>query len=167
MSGGDGKAVQAVVFALGSETFAIPVTMVREILEHRPASRVPEGPPWLLGLLDVRGAAVPMVDLHVRLGFPAVAPDVSTCILVIEVTQADGRSVTLGLVVDRVMDVVSFAASEIGETPDIGVRWRVDYLTGFVRRENGFIALLDPAHLLAADDLAAAHALPPPVAAAA
>lgn len=155
MTGRAMEAVQAVVFALGSETFAIPVTMVREILEHRPASRVPEGPAWLLGLLDVRGAAVPMVDLHVRLGFPAVAPTVSSCILVVEVKQADERSVTMGLVVDRVMDVVSFAASEIGETPEIGVRWRVEYLTGFVRRDDGFVALLDPARLFAAEDLAA------------
>lgn len=158
MSGRSMEAVQAVVFALGSETFAIPVTMVREILEHRPASRVPEGPDWLLGLLDVRGVAVPMIDLHVRMGFPAVAPSVSTCILVVEVAQADDRSVTMGLVVDRVMDVVSFAASEIGETPEIGVRWSVDYLTGFVRRETGFVALLDPARLFAATDLPAASA---------
>ena len=164
MSGGGLAAVQAVVFALGSETFAIPVTMVREILEHRPASRVPEGPAWLLGLLDVRGVAVPMVDLHVRMGFPAVAPTVSTCILVIEVMRDGDRPATLGLVVDRVMDVVSFAAEEIGERPEIGVRWRVDYLTGFVRRETGFVALLDPARLFATEDLAAA---PPPLPAAA
>lgn len=158
MSGRGMEAVQAVMFALGSETFAIPVTMVREILEHRPASRVPEGPDWLLGLLDVRGTTVPMVDLHVRMGFPAVAPSVSTCILVVEVAQADDRSVTMGLVVDRVTDVVNFAASEIGETPEIGVRWSVDYLTGFVRRETGFVALLDPARLFATADLPAAPA---------
>ena len=154
------EAVQAVVFALGSETFAIPVTMVREILEHRPASRVTEGPAWLLGLLDVRGVAVPMIDLHVRLGFAAVEPTVSTCVLVIEVVQDDDRPATLGLVVDRVMDVVSFAMSEIGETPEIGVRWRVDYLTGFVRRDDGFVALLDPARLFASEDLATT---PPPL----
>ncbi len=53
-----GGSVQAVVFALASETFALPVATVREILEYRPASRVPEGPDWLLGLLDVRGVAV-------------------------------------------------------------------------------------------------------------
>lgn len=139
--------VQAVVFTLGLETFALPVTTVREILEYRPAARVPEGPDWLLGLLDVRGAAVPMIDLHVRLGFPAVAPDVSTCILVTEVMDAGGRSATLGLVVDRVMDVVSFAAEDIGKPPEIGTGWQVDYVAGVIRRDDGFVLLLDLARL--------------------
>lgn len=139
--------VQAVVFALASEIFALPVATVREILEYRPASRVPEGPDWLLGLLDVRGAAVPLVDLHVRLGFPAVPPSISSCILVTEVVDAGGRSATLGLVVDRVMDVVCIDGAEIGKPPEIGVRWRVDYLAGVVRRDGGFVLLLDLARL--------------------
>ena len=142
-----GEPVQAVIFALASERFALPVATVREILEYRPASRVPEGPDWLLGLLDVRGVAVPLVDLHVRLGFPACEPSVSSCILVTEVADAAGRTATLGLVVDRVMDVVSFADAEIDQPPEIGVRWPVDYLAGVVRRDGGFVLLLDLARL--------------------
>jgi len=142
-----GGSVQAVVFALASETFALPIATVREILEYRPASRVPEGPDWLLGLLDVRGVAVPLIDLHVRLGFAAAPPSLSSCILVTEVRDADGRSATLGLVVDRVMDVVSFDGAEIGRPPEIGVRWQVDYLAGVVRRDTGFVLLLDLARL--------------------
>ncbi len=64
-----------------------------------------------------------------------------------EVRDADGRSATLGLVVDRVMDVVSFDGAEIGRPPEIGVRWQVDYLAGVVRRDTGFVLLLDLARL--------------------
>lgn len=139
MSGGGD--VQAVVFGLGREMFALPVGSVREILDHRDASAIPHGPSWLIGLTDVRDQAVPMVDLRVRLGLAAADVTLATRVLVVDV-PIGGRVLTLGLVVDRVLDVSSFAAAEIEETPDIGVRWRSEYIEGVVRRPDGFIVLL-------------------------
>lgn len=146
-----GNGVQAVVFNLGSETFALPVGTVREILDHRDGFRMPQGPAWLAGLIEVRGEAIPMVDLRVRLGLPAAAVAVTTRVLVVDVV-IDGRALTLGLIVDRVLDVADFAASSIETTPDIGVRWRSDYIEGVVRRPDGFVVLLAASNIFSADD---------------
>lgn len=150
--------VQAVVFNLGGETFALPVGTVREILDHRDAFRMPQGPAWLAGLIEVRGEAIPMVDLRVRLGMATAAIGVTTRVLVVDVPvgagTADGgaRQLTLGLIVDRVLDVASFPAAAIETTPDIGVRWRSDYIDGVVRRPDGFVVLLAAGPIFSGDD---------------
>lgn len=154
--------VQAVVFNLGGETFALPVGTVREILDHRDAFRMPQGPAWLAGLIEVRGEAIPMVDLRIRLGMAAATIGVTTRVLVVDVpvgagTAADGaddgaRRLTLGLIVDRVLDVASFPAASIETTPDIGVRWRSDYIDGVVRRPDGFVVLLAAGPIFSGDD---------------
>jgi purine-binding chemotaxis protein CheW len=150
-----GADIQAVVFSLGGEMFALPVGTVREILDHRAAFRMPQGPPWFAGLIDVRGEAVPMVDLRIRLGLAAAEIGVTTRILVIDV-PLDDRPLKLGLLVDRVLDVASFAWSTIETAPDIGVRWRSDYIDGVVRRQDGFVVLLAAASIFSAEDEALA-----------
>ena len=127
--------IQVVVFGLGEEEFALPVTTVREILDHRNAYRVPHAPDWFLGLTDVRGESVPMVDLRVRLGLSPVEPTLTTRILV----------------VDRVLDVATVAAGSVEGAPDLGGRWRSDQIEAILRRGAGFVALLDPARLFGAD----------------
>jgi purine-binding chemotaxis protein CheW len=134
--------IQAVVFGLGDETFALPVGQVREILDHREAFRLPNGPDWLVGLTDVRGEAVPTIDLRRRLGFAPVAATPATRILVVDVAFAD-RTLTLGLVVDRVLDVARFAGDAIEPSPDIGVHWNSDFIRGVVRTDGGFVVLID------------------------
>ncbi len=73
--------IQVGVFGLGEEEFALPVTAVREILDHRPAYRVPGAPAWFLGLTDVRGDSVPMIDLRVRLGLMSAETTLATRML--------------------------------------------------------------------------------------
>lgn len=143
--------IQAVVFNLGGETFALPVGTVREILDHREAFRMPQGPEWLAGLIEVRGEAIPMIDLRIRLGLPAAAVAVTTRVLVVDVPAAE-RTLTLGLIVDRVLDVADFPAASIETTPDIGVRWRSDYIAGVVRRPSGFVVLLAASCIFSAED---------------
>lgn len=134
--------VQAVVFGLGDETFALPVGIVREIIDHRDAFRIPNGPDWLLGLTDVRGEPVLTVDLRRRLGLDPVPLTQATRILVVDAALADRRQ-TLGLVVDRVLDVASFRADTIDPMPDIGMRWNAAHLRGVVRTDKSFVVLLD------------------------
>lgn len=142
----DGVIVQAVTFGLGAECFAIPVTLVREILDYRETFRIPNGPSWLLGLTDVRGQGVPTIDLRTRLGMPQAEVTPATRILVID-TPLDDRVRTLGLVVDRVLDVSAFAKGQMESAPDIGVNWPSDYILGVVRRDEGFVVLIDVAHI--------------------
>lgn len=145
-----GADAQVVTFGLGEEVFAISVALVREILDYSDVFRIPNGPAWLQGLTDVRGQGVPTVDFRVRLGLAPAPVTPTTRVLVVEVALAD-RSITLGLVVDRVLDVSSIARSSIEAAPDIGVRWRSEYIEGVVRRAGQFIVLLDVPQIFEAD----------------
>ena len=151
--------VQAVTFALGEEVFALPVGLVREILDHVAPSRIPNGPAWLIGLTDVRGLAVPTVDLRLRLGLPTVAPTAATRLLVVDV-PAGARALTLALLVDAVQDVSSFTAAEIGPVPDIGTAWSSEHIAGVIRRPAGFVLLLDASSMFSRDNDLFTGALP-------
>jgi purine-binding chemotaxis protein CheW len=151
---GDSSEAQFVTLALGAEVFAIPVAYVREILDYRQPFAIPEGPNYLLGLTDVRGRATPTLDLRVKLGLPAVEPTLSTRILVLDV-PVEGRVLALGLVADRVMEVVTLSNDQVEPAPDIGVAWRSDYIRGVVRQDTGFVVLFDLARLLTSQEAAA------------
>ena len=141
---------QFVTLCLGAEVFAVPVAMVREILDYRDAFRIPEGPDYLIGLIDVRGQGTPVIDLRLKLGLSKTEPTPSTRIMVLDVPMGS-RVLSLGLVADKVLEVASFTAEQIGEAPDVGIAWRSDYIAGVVRRDSGFVVLFDLAKLLTAD----------------
>lgn len=142
---------QFVTLGLGEEVFAVPVEVVREILDYKVPFGIPEGPAYFLGLTDVRGQGVPTLDLRVKLGMPAVPPSATTRILVIDVPLAD-RTLSLGLVADRVFEVVAIRSDQIETAPDIGLPWRSDYINGVVRREQGFVVLFNLERLLTTAD---------------
>jgi purine-binding chemotaxis protein CheW len=146
-------ALQYVTLALGAETFAVPVDEVRGILDWTLPSAVPEAPPYVLGLTDVRGRATPTLDLRRKLGLSPIEPTLQTRILALEIAL-EGRTLSIGLAADRVIEVTSFEAEQIEPAPDIGVRWRSDYITGVARRDEGFVVLLDLSRLLTSDEAA-------------
>ncbi|MFB9948848.1 chemotaxis protein CheW [Rhizobium puerariae] len=143
---GTSSEAQFVTFALGDEVFAVPVEVVREILDHEEPFKIPHGPEYLLGLRDVRGQGVPVIDLRLRLGMSRTVKTPHTRILVLDVPVVD-RMLALGLVADRVFEVVPFRDGQIETAPDIGVRWRSDYIAGVVRRDSGFVVIVDLAKL--------------------
>lgn len=144
---------QFVTFGLDEETFAVPVQVVREILDHEEAFKIPNGPDYMLGLRDVRGQGVPIVDLKLRLGMAGTKPTPHTRVLVLDI-PIDGRILTLGMVADRVFEVTAFRPEEMEEAPDIGVSWPSDYIDSVVRGENGFVVIVDLARLLSGSDAA-------------
>jgi purine-binding chemotaxis protein CheW len=149
--------VQAVTFGLGDEIFALPVGLVREIRDYAPPSRIPSGPAWLIGLSDVRGSAIPTVDLRVRLGLAPATVSAATRILVVDI-KVGGRTLPLALVVDIVKDVASFSAAEVGPVPDIGIQWSSEHIAGVMRQTDGFVLLLDAGSIfLHDDDMLAGH----------
>lgn len=148
-------AVQVVTFAIGAEVFAVPVAQVREILDYRAPFHLPGAPAHFLGLIDVRGVGVPTIDLRLRLGLPPAEPTALTRILIVELaTGGDDTPRLLGLLIDRALVVSAFARSAIEPAPEIGVRWRSDYITGVVRGDNGFTVLVDIPRILSAEDSA-------------
>jgi purine-binding chemotaxis protein CheW len=159
MMAGTSSEAQFVTFSLGEEIFAVPVEVVREILDHEEPFKIPHGPEYLLGLRDVRGQGVPVIDLRLRLGMSRTERTPHTRILVLDVPVAD-RVLALGLVADRVFEVVPFRKEQIETAPDIGVRWRSDYIAGVVRRETGFVVIIDLARLFSDSGSALAHVGP-------
>lgn len=143
--------IQVVEFALGNENFAVPVELVREILDYKPPFQVPNGPAYFRGLTDVRGQGIPTLDLRVRLGLPPVDPTLATRILILDIPLAD-RMLSLGMVIDRVLSVATIESARIEPAFDIGVRWNSGYITGVVRRDDGFVVLIDIAGIVTAEE---------------
>lgn len=142
---------QYVTFSLGEEVFAVPVEVVREILDHEDAFKIPHGPEYLLGLRDVRGQGVPVIDLRLRLGMTRTVKTPHTRILVMDIPMSD-RLLALGLVADKVFEVAPFRRDQIETAPDIGISWSSDYIAGVVRREGDFVVIIDLARLFSDEE---------------
>lgn len=145
---------QYVTLGLGAEVFAVPVGMVGGILDYIKPFTIPEGPAYLLGLIDVRGRSTPLIDLRTKLGLPQSEITPMSRILVLDVPLTD-RVLSLGLLADRVHEVVTFDTAEIEGAPDVGVPWNSEYITGVVRRKSGFVVLFNVSRLLTSTDGAA------------
>ena len=145
---------QFVTLGIDQEVFGVPVESVLEILDMRPIFRVPDAPHYLLGLIDLRGRSIPVLDLRAKLGLPAMPATETTRILVLEVEVA-GRTLVLGLVADRVIEVLAFGAADIEPPPDIGVRWRSDYIRGVGHRDGRFVIIFDLSRLFSTEDVVA------------
>lgn len=153
MSGGFQTTVQALTFGIGKEEFAVPVSLVREILDYAEPFRLPHGPAHFLGLIEVRGQGIPTIDLRLRLGLPRAEPTPQTRIMVLEVPR-DDAVLLVGVVIDKALSVSSFAPAEIDTSPDIGMAWPSDYIMGVVRNEGTFVVLMDIACILTGEDAA-------------
>lgn len=142
---------QYVTFSLGNEVFAVPVEVVREILDHEEAFKIPHGPEYLLGLRDVRGQGVPIIDLRLRLGMSRTEKTSHTRILVLDIQMKD-KMLALGLVADKVFEVTPFRKDQVEDAPDIGVHWNSTYIAGVVRRDGDFVVIIDLAELFSDEE---------------
>jgi purine-binding chemotaxis protein CheW len=144
---------QYVTLGIDREVFAVEVSRVREILDMRPISRVPNAPAFMLGMIDVRGSGVPVIDLRTKLGLPPAPPTENTRIVVLEVT-AGGTTRPMGLVADRVFEVTALAAEQLEAPPEVGVRWRSDYIAAIGRHAGGFVIVFDLERLFTTEEAA-------------
>jgi len=144
---------QYVTLGVDHEIFAVDVQAVNEILDMRPVAHVPNAPPFLLGMIDVRGRSVPVLDLRLKLGLPAAETTAQSRILVLE-TDLGGKRLPLGLLADRVYEVTSLDDDAIEAPPEIGVRWHSDYIRGVGRRNGAFVIIFNLGRLLTSDDIA-------------
>lgn len=141
---------QFVTLGIDRETFALPVEQVREILDMREISKLPNAPSQLLGMIDVRGIAVPVIDLRTKFGLPRIEATSSTRILVLEF-EADGRQTLIGLMADRVFEVTGLDNDQLDPAPETGCKWRSDHIAGVGRRGDKFVVVLNLSRLLADD----------------
>src|SRR5262245_43370211 len=139
---------QFVTLGIDRETFALPVETVREILDMCEISKLPNAPQQLLGMIDVRGTAVPVIDLRTKFGLPRIDATASTRILVLEVPSRNHITL-IGLVADRVFEVTSLDDDRLDPAPETGTRWRSEHIAGIGRRAEKFVIVLDLEKLLA------------------
>lgn len=144
---------QYMTFKLGNELFAINVAQVREVLEVSTITRVPTAPDYMRGVVNVRGKAIPVVDLRLRFGLPAAADTVSTRVIVMELLL-DGETTVLGGLADSVHEVIEMEPANIGPPPRIAMRWRTEFIQGMGRRGDDFIIILDVNAVFASEELA-------------
>lgn len=149
------EAAQYVTLGIAGELLAVPVERVQEILETRVTSRLPHAPAHLLGVIDVRGHGVPVVDLRLKLGFDATDDTENTRIVVLRVAVED-REMTLGLKADRVYEVAVLDEGDLESPPEIGAQWPSDCIAGIGRRNGEFVTVLDLRRLFARSEVAAA-----------
>lgn len=159
---------QYVTFGLGDELFAITVSQVREVLELSQITSVPTAPPYMRGVVNVRGQATPVVDLRTRFGLPRGADTVQSRIIVMEL-EVDGEATVLGGLADRVQEVVELESGDIAPPPRIAARWRTDLIQGMARRGEDFVIILDVNAVFSSEDLTLVRGVadggdpPPPV----
>ena len=137
-------------FALAEEEYGLPVLKVREIIKMMDVTRVPQVPPHIRGVINLRGKVIPIVDLRLKFGLPGVAATDQTCIIVVQV-DLNGRRVMLGTIVDRVSEVLSIAAEEIEAPPDFGERLDTQFMRGMAKVKGRVKILLDLDAILATD----------------
>jgi len=135
-------------FQLGGELFAIAIRTIKEIIEYRRPTEVPSMPASVLGVINLRGAVVPVMDLQARLGRPAAVVGRRTCIVIVEVADGD-ESLTVGVVVDAVSEVLEIPPEDIEPAPSFGARVAAEFIAGMGKVRGRFVILLDVARVLA------------------
>jgi purine-binding chemotaxis protein CheW len=148
----DGQAAQYLTFMLGGEAFGIGIMAVKEIIEFAGITEVPMMPDSIRGVINLRGAVVPVMDLAARFGRPQTVAGKRTCIVIVEL-EADGERQLTGVVVDAVSAVLDIPASDIEPAPSFGTRIRGDYIAGMGKVNGRFVILLNADAVLALADL--------------
>ena len=140
-------------FILEDETFAIDVSQVREILDLSRITKVPRTPDFVRGVINIRGNVVPVIDMRMKFGMEMAESTVHTRIIVMEIT-IDEKTTILGAIADSVNDVLEIDPNDIEPPPEIGSRWRSEFIKGIGKHNNNFIMILDIGLVFSSDELA-------------
>ncbi len=131
-----------VTMRLGGEVMAIPADGLREILEPVPVTRVPTAHGFSAGMVNVRGSVVPLADLKVAFGMEPTEPTADTRFLVLDV-RVKGEDITVGIIADKVHDVVEMDQATLEEIPGVGLKWPPEFIRGIGKWQGEFVLLPD------------------------
>ena len=141
---------QILTFRLGSETYGLDILRVKEIRGWTPVTVIPQSPPHVLGMLNLRGAIVPILDLRLRFELSSADFSPTTVIIVLSL-QSDDRARECGVVVDSVSDVVDLSAEAIKPPPAFSGHSHSQFIQGLANVENGMLILLNVEELVSQD----------------
>ncbi|MFN7287540.1 MAG: chemotaxis protein CheW, partial [Burkholderiales bacterium] len=129
------------------------IRTVREIIQYGSMTTVPLMPKFVRGVINLRGAVVPVIDLQARFGRPAAEISKKTCIVIFDAVR-DGERVELGLMVDAVSEVVEIAPDQIEPPPSFGGAVKRDFIRGMGKMGSRFVIVLEPDKAFDIEDMA-------------
>jgi purine-binding chemotaxis protein CheW len=143
---------QYLTFVVAGETFAIGIMAIKEIIEYGDLTVVPMMPHAVRGVINLRGAVVPVIDLGVCFKRQSSTPGKRTCIVIVEVACGGGRQI-VGVIVDAVNEVLEIPREQIEPPPAFGARIKTEFIAGMGKVGGRFVILIDVNHALSVDDL--------------
>ncbi len=147
---------QYLTFKLEEEVFALDIAKVREVLDFTLIAKVPQTPEFMLGVINLRGTVVPVVDMRLKFAMTRTETTLNTCIIIVEI-EIDGEDTVLGALVDSVQEVMDLDTDQIEPAPRIGTRLNTKFIKGMGKRDNHFIIILDIDKVFSVDELAVAR----------
>lgn len=148
----DASKESCVSFKIGQEIFAVSVRHIHEILEVGKITAIPHAPTFMKGVMNLRGAVLPVVDSRIKFGMPATQVTEDTSILVLDLTVGE-KKLRIGAMVDAVNEVFEVDAETIIPLPAIGTRYNTDFIRGTVKSGEDFILFLDVIKVFTTDEL--------------
>jgi len=144
--------IQYLTFTLDNEAFATEISRVREVLEYTKITRVPRAPEYMMGVINLRGSVVPVVDLRLQFGLATTDLTVDTRIIIIEVI-IDGKVTVLGTLADSVQEVIDINYGQMEPAPSIGTRIDNSFISSIGKLDDQFIIILDVNHIFTNDQI--------------
>lgn len=144
--------IQHLSFRVRQARYALPIELVREIIEYGQITSVPMMPGCIHGVINLRGNVVPVLDLAARFGMDRTEPSKRTCIVIIELDLNDAQQ-RIGLVVDAVDAVLDIHTADVEPAPAFGAGVRTDFIAGMARDDRGFTIILEVRKVLSLDDI--------------
>ncbi len=139
-------------FDLAEEEYGLEILRVREIIGMMEITPVPRTPEFVLGVVNLRGKVIPVADLRLKFGLPYKEPDERTCVIVVEV-QSTGSTLQMGIVVDRVNEVVDVRSEDVEPTPSFGANLDTAFILGMAKVGDKVKILLDIDRVLTGSEL--------------
>lgn len=146
------ETIQFLTFTLDEEDFAVNITKVREVLDYTKITKVPRSPEFMLGVLNLRGSVVPVIDMRLKFGISKTDITINTSIIILEI-MLDDETTILGALVDSVQEVIELGPDQIGPPPRIGTRLKTEFIHGMGKRDDKFIIILDINKVFSVDEL--------------
>ncbi len=150
-AGGKNKR-QYLTFTLDNEQYAVEVEKVKEVLEYTAITHVPKMPEFMLGVINLRGSVVPVIDLRTKFNMNKTEKTVDTSIIVMEI-RFDNEIVELGALADSVQEVIELDEGQIEPAPRIGTKLDTDFIEGMGKYEDKFLIILDIDKVFSAQEL--------------
>jgi purine-binding chemotaxis protein CheW len=144
---------QYLTFTLNKDIYALDISSVREVLELTPITRIPRTPKFMRGVINLRGHAVPVVDMRLKFGMSRTEDTINTCIIIVEVSF-DGEQTIMGALADSVREVVELTENMIEQAPRMGTSIKTEYIKGMGKQDDEFIIILDISKILSVEELA-------------